>query len=223
MATVIIKTKDTRTSYKDANGMLVTLYERGENGWELEENTYDIFSIVGDTLSITQDEESTDETPHEFSDENLEENTTLGNTNFAADCTDYQDIVLKKIYGYTESNGVLIAPSEYKDRYALIQILFNHDLGQKDIVLPFVKLNARPTLEGMRTGTATGSITGIAKSRDLVTFSGSQVPSTYQASAIQSGPMCFVTEGKGVMVASGAGMTYVNPEDGSQSNATQAS
>lgn len=223
MATALIKTKDTRESYKDAQGMLVTLYQRGENGWELEEDTYDIFAIVGDTLSITEDEESTDETPHEFSDENLEENTTKGNINFAADCTDYQDNVLKKIYGYTDSNGVLIAPSEYVDRYALIQILFNHDLGQKDIVLPFVKLNARPTLEGMRTGTATGSITGIAKSRDLVTFSGETAPSTYTAASVQNGPMAFVPEGKGIMVASGSGMTYVDPTDGSQSTATLGS
>lgn len=223
MATALIKTKDTRVSYRDAQGMLVTLYQRGQNGWVLEEDTYDIFAIVGDTLSITEDEESVDETPHEFSDENLEENTTKGNLNFSADCTDYQDSVLKKIYGYTESNGVLIAPSEYKDRYALIQILFNHDLGQRDIVLPFVKLNARPTLGSMRTGTATGTITGIAKTRECVTFEGATAPSTYTGASVEEGPMMFVPEGSGVMVASGSGMTYVNPTDASQSSATLGS
>jgi hypothetical protein len=97
------------------------------------------------------------------------------------------------------------------------------DLGQKDIILPFVKLNARPTLEGMRTGTATGTITGIAKTRECVTFEGATAPSTYTAASVEEGPMMFVPDGSGVMVASGSGMTYVNPTDASQSSATLGS
>lgn len=221
MAKVIIETKDRRVAYKDAQGMLVTPYSKGENGWVLEDETYDIFAIVGDTLSITQDEESTDETPHEFSDENLEENTSLGNLNFTAECTDYQDAVLKKVYGFTEKNGILLAPSEYKDRYVLIQILFDPELGQNNVVLPFVKLNGRPAFESMRSGTARGNISGIAKTRDVLTVAdATDMPKTYAKSDVDKCPMAFIPSGHALMVSSGGKMTYVKPEDGSQADAT---
>lgn len=222
MATALISTKDTRVAYEKATGMFMTFYKfMTDIGYQLEEETYDIFAIVGDTLSITQDEESTEEVPHEFSDENLEENTTLGDINFTADCTDYQDSMLKQIYGYKDINGSLVAPNSYKDRYAMIRITFDHSSGQKDVVLPFVKLNSRPVLEGMRTGTATGQITGIAKSRNIVITVG-EAPTTVQSANIENTPLVFLKEGDSVSVLSGVNYVSVNITDGTQTSATVA-
>lgn len=205
MATALVKTKDNRVAYEKATGMFMTFYTFGENGWELEKTTYDIFAIVGDTLSINQDDESTEEVPHEFSDENLEENTTLGKLNFSADCTDYQNNILQKVYGYEEVGGALVAPNTYKDRYARILITFDHENGQKDIILPFVKLSAKPVLEGMRSGTATGSITGVAMSRyTYFPKEDEGTPSFANASTKSvNTPLAFVSDSTKVYVASG--------------------
>ena len=62
--------------------------------------TYDIIDIVGDTLSFTPDDNTVNSKEAEFKDDPLFENITLGKYQFAGTCIDFQNKVMKAIYGW---------------------------------------------------------------------------------------------------------------------------
>jgi hypothetical protein len=121
--------------------------------------TYDLVNIVGDTTSSEQDENEVNEIAHEFSNEPLYENINLGKKNFATECIDFQNDVLKQLFGWeTDEAGNAFAPITYKPLFCKIEMGFNstNDI----IVLPKVKLNSRAVITSMKTDAARGNITG---------------------------------------------------------------
>ena len=64
------------------------------------EATYDLVNIVGDTTSVEQADNNVNEIEHEFSSEPLYENITLGKKSFTCDCIDFQNPVLKNLFGW---------------------------------------------------------------------------------------------------------------------------
>lgn len=84
--------------------------------------TYDLVNIVGDTLSFTPDDNTVNSKASEFSDSPLFENITLGSVQFAATCIDFQNDVMKNIFGWQEIGGAIAAPSSYKDIYAVVEV-----------------------------------------------------------------------------------------------------
>lgn len=131
--------------------------------WEDEstigDTTYDLVNIVGDTTSSEQDENEVNELPHEFSGEPLYENVTLGKKNFTTECIDFQNTVLKELFGWeTDEAGSALAPTTYKDLYCKIEMGFNST--EDVVVLPKVKLNSRAVLASMKTDASRGNITG---------------------------------------------------------------
>lgn len=167
--------------------------------WEdestLGETTYDLVNIVGDTTSSEQDENEVNELPHEFSSEPLYENVTIGKKNFTTECIDFQNIVLRELFGWeADEEGNALAPTTYKDLYCKIEIGFNST--DDVIVLPKVKLNSRAVLASMKTDASRGNITGTCYSAyvtagtlkgwtDMATVSASNVE-TYTVSATES-------------------------------------
>lgn len=131
--------------------------------WEdestLGENSYDLVNIVGDTTSSEQDENEVNEIAHEFSNEPLYENINLGKKNFATECIDFQNDVLKQLFGWeTDEVGNAMAPITYKPLYCKVEMQFNST--DDIIVLPKVKLNSRAVIASMKTDAAKGNITG---------------------------------------------------------------
>lgn len=131
--------------------------------WEdestLGEDSYDLVNIVGDTTSSEQDENEVNEIAHEFSNEPLYENINLGKKNFATECIDFQNDVLKQLFGWeTDESGNAMAPITYKPLYCKIEMQFNST--EDIIVLPKVKLNSRAVITSMKTDAARGNITG---------------------------------------------------------------
>lgn len=125
----------------------------------LGSTTYDLVNIVGDTTSVEQDENEINELPHEFSSENLYENVTLGKKNFATECIDFQNDVLKQLFGWeVGEGGDAFAPITYKDLYCKIEMGFNST--DDVIVLPKVKLNSRAVIASMKTDASRGNIAG---------------------------------------------------------------
>lgn len=121
--------------------------------------TYDLVNIVGDTTSVEQAENDVNELPHEFSSENLYENVTLGKKNFATECIDFQNDVLKQLFGWeVGEGGDAFAPITYKDLYCKIEMGFNST--DDVIVLPKVKLNSRAVIASMKTDASRGNISG---------------------------------------------------------------
>ena len=125
----------------------------------LGSTTYDLVNIVGDTTSSEQDENEVNEIAHEFSNEPLYENINLGKKNFSTECIDFQNPVLKELFGWTvDESGNAFAPITYKPLYCKVEMGFNST--EDVIVLPKVKLNSRAVIASMKTDAAKGNITG---------------------------------------------------------------
>lgn len=137
-----------------------------EDGFGASPVTYDVVDIVGDSLSFTPDDNTVNAKESEFKDDPLFENITLGKYQLAGTCIDFQNDVMKAIYGwYVDENGNAYAPNGYKDRFATIEIGFRNE----DVVLvaPKVKLNTKATFSTFKTGSSEGSLAGTAYSDAL--------------------------------------------------------
>lgn len=125
----------------------------------LGETTYDLVNIVGDTTTVEQAENDINSLEHEFSNEPLYENITLGEKSFTTECIDFQNTVLKALFGWkTDEAGSALAPTTYKDLYCKIEMGFNST--EDVLVLPKVKLNSRAVIASMKTDASRGNITG---------------------------------------------------------------
>jgi hypothetical protein len=167
--------------------------------WESEsklgKDEFDLVDIVGDTTTSEQDENEVNEIPHEFSNTPLYENINLGKKNFSTECVDFQNPVLKTLFGWeTDEAGNAFAPVAYKDLYCKIEMGFNST--DDIIVLPKVKLNSRAVIASMKTDAARGNITGtcysayvtagtLTKMTDMAVIAKANV-STYSVSATES-------------------------------------
>ena len=124
--------------------------------------TYDLVSIVGDTTSVEQADNTINAIGHEFSSTPLYENVTLGAKTFTCECIDFQNKVLKNLMGWTvegtDDTGDAFAPIAYKELYCKIDLQFN---STEDVIcLPKVKLNSKAILNTMKTGASRGIIAG---------------------------------------------------------------
>lgn len=121
--------------------------------------TYDLVNIVGDTTSVEQEDNDVNTIEHEFSNEPLYENITLGSKTFTTECIDFQDTVLEELFGWTvDESGNAYAPASYKDLYCQVELGFNST--EDRILLPKVKLNSRAVIASMKTDASRGNITG---------------------------------------------------------------
>lgn len=121
--------------------------------------TYDLVNIVADSTNVEQAENEVNSLDHEFSNEPLYENVNLGDKTFTTECIDFQDTVLKELFGWsTDEAGNSYAPSVYKDLYCQIEMGFNST--EDRILLPKVKLNSRAVIASMKTDASRGNITG---------------------------------------------------------------
>lgn len=150
----------------NAIGMEITPYVSNNGVLELGDTTYDITEIVADTVSITPDDNEVNTVDAEFRDTPLFENVTLGQVQFAATCTDFQNDMMKAIFGWdevTQGTGqnvkkAVIAPLNYEELYAAIVVRF----ANRHVVLPKVKMNSKAVLATLKTGYGEGQLAGTA-------------------------------------------------------------
>lgn len=136
-----------------------TLFTPWTDESTIGDTTYDLVNIVGDTTSVEQADNNVNEIEHEFSSEPLYENITLGKKSFTCDCIDFQNDVLKNLFGWeTTEDGDAFAPITYKDLFCKIEMQFNstNDI----IVLPKVKMNSKVVLSTMKSNVSKGTISG---------------------------------------------------------------
>lgn len=150
----------------NAIGMEITPYVKSGDALILGSTTYDITEIVADTVSITPDDNEVNTTDAEFRDTPLFENVTLGKVQFAATCTDFQNDMMKAIFGWTEitqgtgqtaKKGV-VAPLNYQELYCAIVVKF----ANRNVILPKVKMNSKAVLATLKTGYGEGQLAGTA-------------------------------------------------------------
>lgn len=127
---------------------------------EIGSAQYDLVNIVGDTLSVTPDDNTINSKDSEFKDEPLFENVVLGKVQFAGTCIDFQNPVMEKIFGWNVAGGIAAMPTSYKDKYAAIIINFGE--GIPEVVLPKVKMNSKAIISTLKTGSGEGNLAGTA-------------------------------------------------------------
>jgi len=159
----IKKVKNVQARYSDPTGIIFVPWTDGDH---IGTDGYDLFSIVGDTVSVTTDDPDTTEIPHEFSDTPLDENTTMGATTLTMQCLDFDNDVLVNLFGCTkdETTGVVAFPAEYKDLYCLVQLEF----ADKVVVFPKVKMNSKAVFENLRSDIARGELSGTLYNTDVM-------------------------------------------------------
>lgn len=157
------KIKNVTARYSDPTGVIFVPWVNGD---VLGNKGYDVFSIVGDTFSVTQDDPDTTEIPHEFSDTPLDENTSMGTASLTMQCLDFDDDILVELFGCEKdpTTGVIVFPAEYKDLYCLVQLEF----ADKVVVFPKVKMNSKAVFENLRSDIARGELSGNLYNTDVV-------------------------------------------------------
>lgn len=130
--------------------------------WETETTLgttdYDIVNIVADTTSMEQADNEVNAIDHEFSNEPLYENVNLGEKTFSCECIDFQNEVLKTMFGWTIVGDDAFAPIVYKDLYCKVEMHFNST--DDIIVFPKVKLNSKAVIASMKTDVSRANLTG---------------------------------------------------------------
>ena len=162
------KIKNVEARYSDPTGVIFVPWTDGDT---IGTTGYDVFSIVGDTFSVTQDDPDTTEIPHEFSDNPLDENTSLGTATLTMQCLDFDDDLLVQLFGCTKTTigtgdtakDVISFPAEYKDLYCLVQLEF----ADKVVVFPKVKMNSKAVFENLRSDIARGELSGTLYNTDV--------------------------------------------------------
>ena len=163
------KIKNVEARYSDPIGIIFVPWTNGDT---IGTDAYDVFSIVGDTFSVTQDDPDTTEIPHEFSDNPLDENTSMGTASLTMQCLDFDNDLLAQLFGCTktsvtvgtETKEVISFPAEYQDLYCLIQLEF----VDKVVVFPKVKMNSKAVFENLRSDIARGEISGTLFNTDVL-------------------------------------------------------
>lgn len=120
---------------------------------------YNLVSIVADTTTVEQDDNEVNAIEGETQTDPLYEKVTLGARTFSCECVDFQNTILKQLFGWqTDESGNALAPNSYKDLFVTIEMGFD---STKDIVvLPKVKLNSKTVLSSMKTDASRGTISG---------------------------------------------------------------
>lgn len=167
------------------------------------DNRYDLQNLVGDTVSVTQDDNDTSEVPCETRDEPLWEVITLGKHQVSMESGDINPALLSVCMGYGMSadGKIAYAPATYVKRYAHLEVVMD---GARFIIPRFL-ISPKTNIETLKTGIARGTIAGTAYSVDISTGVGTKRATPF-----------FVVKGDGVpgeisLLGQGAG-TY--EEDG---------
>lgn len=146
----------------------VTLIPYAEGGDALGTNSFTFDSILEDTVSLQQDENTTNERGCETRDEPLIKNIKLGAWQFAMTSLDFQAKILTNFGGWTTGEtdeDIVMAPTAYKPVYALAIIKFNS--STTCVVCPKLQIDARATLASLKTSSGECPISGTAIEGDI--------------------------------------------------------
>ena len=164
----------------------------------LGSTSYDLVNIVGDTTSVEQADNDVQTIEHEFSSSPLYEAVTYGDKTFTCECIDFQNEVLKNLFGWdVQEGGDAFAPLDYKDLFCKVEMHFNST--EDIVVLPKLKMNSKAVLSSLKTDASRGTISGTcypayikattsgtARKTDMAIISKNNV-SQYSVSATETG------------------------------------
>lgn len=134
-----------------------------ETGDTLGTKSFTFDTLLADSVSVQQDDNTVNSRDSETKDEPALENTVLGSYQIAATSLDVQDKILSAMMGWvtgTTDTTVSYAPTSYRPLYCMIIFAFNST--DKCIVAPKVKLNTKLVVASLKTSSGQIDIAGTA-------------------------------------------------------------
>lgn len=137
-------------------------------GDALGKKSFTFDTLLADSVSLQQDENTTNQRDSETKSEPAIKNVVLGSWQFAATSLDLQGEILANFGGWVAGStdaDVYLAPSAYKTLYAMAIMKF----GSSDIcvVCPKIQIDARAVLASLKTSSGECAISGTAVEGEL--------------------------------------------------------
>lgn len=134
-----------------------------DSGDTLGAESFTFDTLLADSVSVQQDDNTVNSRDSETKDEPALENTVLGKYQIAATSLDVQDKILEAmmswVIGSTDTT-VAYAPTAYKPKWCMIILAFNST--DKCFVAPKVKLNSKIVIASLKTSSGELQIAGTA-------------------------------------------------------------
>ena len=125
-------------------------------------------TLLADSVSLQQDENTTNQRDSETKSEPAIKNVILGSWQFAATSLDLQGEILANFGGWVAGStdkDVYLAPSAYKALYAMAIMKFGS--SEMCVVCPKIQINARAVLASLKTSSSECAISGTALEGEL--------------------------------------------------------
>ena len=130
-------------------------------------------TLLADSVSLQQDENTTNQRDSETKSEPAIKNVVLGSWQFAATSLDLQGEILSNFGGWVAGRtdtDVYLAPSAYKALYAMAIMKFGS--SEMCVVCPKIQIDARAVLASLKTSSSECAISGTAMEGELTVDSG---------------------------------------------------
>lgn len=134
-----------------------------DSGDTLGTKSFTFDTLLADSVSVQQDDNTVNSRDSETKDEPALENTILGKYQVAATSLDVQDKILEAMMSWvvgTTDTTVSYAPTSYKPKWCMIIFAFNST--DKCFVAPKVKLNSKIVVASLKTSSGEVQIAGTA-------------------------------------------------------------
>lgn len=134
-----------------------------DSGDTLGTESFTFDTLLADSVSVQQDDNTVNSRDSETKDEPALENTVLGKYQIAATSLDVQDKILEAMMSWvigTTDTTVAYAPTAYKPKWCMIIFAFNST--DKCFVAPKVKLNSKIVIASLKTSSGELQIAGTA-------------------------------------------------------------
>lgn len=130
-------------------------------------------TLLADSVSLQQDENTTNQRDCETKFEPAIKNVVLGSWQFTATSLDLQGEILSNFGGWVAGStdkDVYLAPSAYKALYAMAIMKFGS--SEMCVVCPKIQIDARAVLASLKTSSSECAISGTAMEGELTVDSG---------------------------------------------------
>lgn len=134
-----------------------------DSGDTLGTKSFTFDTLLADSVSVQQDDNTVNSRDSETKDEPALENTVLGKYQIAATSLDVQDKILEAMMSWvvgTTDTTVSYAPTSYKPKWCMFIFAFNST--NKCFVAPKVKLNSKVVIASLKTSSGQIDIAGTA-------------------------------------------------------------
>lgn len=137
-------------------------------GDSLGTKSFTFDTLLADSVSLQQDENTTNQRDSETKSEPAIKNVVLGSWQFAATSLDLQGEILANFGGWVAGStdkDVYLAPSAYKALYAMAIMKFGS--SETCVVCPKIQIDARAVLASLKTSSSECAISGTALEGEL--------------------------------------------------------